>query len=140
MDGLTHFDESDIIVGPGSKELIYLTMNVLEGKVILLSPAWPSYFPQAKLASKEVLTIHRKYENNWKLTKNQLSEELAKNKIPPKSLLVFTNPDNPSMYYFSRDFRACPVIQSNGSKLTYTFYEIGIFNLFLERPRDQGTN
>lgn len=36
----------DVVVGPGSKELIYLTMNVLEGTVILLSPAWPSYLPQ----------------------------------------------------------------------------------------------
>lgn len=96
VDGISHFDESDIIVGPGSKELIYLTMNVLERTVILLSPAWPSYLPQAKLASKETLIIHRTFENDWKLTATQLAEALTKNPVPPKSLLVFTSPDNPS--------------------------------------------
>jgi len=96
VDGIHHFDESDVIVGPGSKELIYLTMNALEGYVILLSPAWPSYLPQAKLASKKTLIIHRTIENKWKLTAEQLSQELAKNPVPKKSLLIFTNPDNPT--------------------------------------------
>ena len=36
----------DVICGPGSKELIYLTLNALETTVIILKPAWPTYSPQ----------------------------------------------------------------------------------------------
>lgn len=46
FDGVTIYNESDVICGPGSKELIYLTLNALETTVIILKPAWPTYLPQ----------------------------------------------------------------------------------------------
>ena len=73
-DKINHYDESGVICGPGSKELIYLTMNALETKIIILKPAWPTYMPQTKLANKKVLTIDRTVENDWKLTGSDLEE------------------------------------------------------------------
>jgi len=67
-DKINHYDESGVICGPGSKELIYLTMNALETTIIILKPAWPTYMPQTKLANKKVLCIDRIVENAWKLT------------------------------------------------------------------------
>ena len=49
LDGINHFTESDVICGPGSKELIYLTMTALTTDLILLDPAWPSYAPQGEM-------------------------------------------------------------------------------------------
>jgi len=103
IDGIDHFSESDVICAPGSKELIYLTMNTLTTKVILLNPAWPSYKPQAVMANKDPVIIERTKENNWKLTAAQLDETLVKNPVPPKSLLVFTNPDNPTGCVYNED-------------------------------------
>lgn len=96
LDGFDQFEESDIIIGPGSKELIYLTMNVLAGDLILLSPAWPSYLPQARLAGKDPIIIDRKFEDGWKLQAKTLEEILSTKKVKPKSMLIFTNPDNPT--------------------------------------------
>ena len=67
-DEVNYYDESGVICGPGSKELIYLTMNALETTIIILKPAWPTYMPQTKLANKKVLCIERTVENSWKLT------------------------------------------------------------------------
>jgi hypothetical protein len=49
------------------------------------------------MAGRKSLIIHRKFENDWKLTPEQLEDELTKNPVAPKSLLVFTSPDNPSL-------------------------------------------
>ena len=38
-------------IGPGSKELIFLTQLVLEGDLILPIPSWVSYEPQAKIVN-----------------------------------------------------------------------------------------
>ena len=43
-------NEDGLVVGPGSKELIYLTMAVFSGTVWLCAPAWTTYNPQARLA------------------------------------------------------------------------------------------
>ena len=48
------------------------------------------------MANKKPLVIKRTIENKWKLTASQLDSELTANPVPPKSLLVFTNPDNPT--------------------------------------------
>ena len=47
FDKVTTYDSNDVICGPGSKELIYLTLNALETTVVILKPAWPTYSPQA---------------------------------------------------------------------------------------------
>merc|ERR1711892_140274 len=96
LDGINHFTESDVICGPGSKELIYLTMTALTTELILLDPAWPSYAPQARLANKKIRLIERLPTAQWKLTAAQLDEELSASPVPPRSMLILTNPDNPT--------------------------------------------
>ena len=86
----------DVICAPGSKELIYLTLNALETTVIILTPAWPTYLPQARLANKKILLVERKAEDLWKLRADILEDTLKKNPVEPKSIMIFTNPDNPS--------------------------------------------
>jgi aspartate/methionine/tyrosine aminotransferase len=40
--------------GPGSKELIFLTQLILDVEVLLPSPSWVSYQPQATLAGRDL--------------------------------------------------------------------------------------
>ena len=37
----------DVIVGPGSKELMFILQLVYDGEIIIPMPAWVSYLPQA---------------------------------------------------------------------------------------------
>jgi len=103
LDGINHFTESDVICGPGSKELIYLTMTALTTDLILLDPAWPSYAPQARLANKKIRLIERLPSAEWKLTATQLDAELSANPVKPKSMLILTNPDNPTGCTYTDD-------------------------------------
>lgn len=96
FDDVNHFDAEDVICAPGSKELIYLTLNALETTVIILTPAWPTYLPQARLANKKILLVERKAEDLWKLRADILEDTLKKNPVEPKSIMIFTNPDNPT--------------------------------------------
>jgi len=42
----------DVLIGPGSKELLFLTQLIYQGELLLPQPSWVSYEPQAQLASK----------------------------------------------------------------------------------------
>jgi len=43
-----------VVVSPGSKEMTSMILAVIEGPVIIPSPSWVSYLPQAKILKKEV--------------------------------------------------------------------------------------
>ena len=50
-----HVDISseNVFIGPGSKELIFQTLLMLEGPIILLAPSWVSYKPQIEIKKGE---------------------------------------------------------------------------------------
>jgi aspartate aminotransferase len=50
-------DASQIIVGPGSKAILFALMLALEGDLVLPRPAWVSYEAQAFLAGKRVIRV-----------------------------------------------------------------------------------
>ena len=45
-----NFKKEDIIIGPGTKELMFLTQIVFQGEVLLPAPSWVSYKPQSIIA------------------------------------------------------------------------------------------
>jgi len=53
LEGTT-FDAADVVVGPGSKELMFLLQLCFDGDLLLPSPSWVSYAPQARLAGRAV--------------------------------------------------------------------------------------
>ena len=57
-EGVT-LNEEGLVVGPGSKELIYLTMAVFSGTVWLCAPAWTTYNPQARLAGHKAKLLEQ---------------------------------------------------------------------------------
>ena len=44
----------DVLIGPGSKELIFLAQLVYQGELLAPSPSWVSYVPQAQLVGQGV--------------------------------------------------------------------------------------
>ena len=47
---LNQFSSDDIIIGPGTKELMFLTQIAFKGEILLPAPSWVSYQPQAMIA------------------------------------------------------------------------------------------
>ena len=84
-----------MIIGPGSKELMFLLHILFDGNIILPSPSWVSYAPQAILGRNKIELIQTKRENNWFPTGSEIEEVVLKDKN--KNYLLFLNsPNNPS--------------------------------------------
>ena len=59
------FDHKNIIVGPGSKELMFLLHLSFDGDIILPAPSWVSYEPQAIIGRNKVHWLQTSRDNNW---------------------------------------------------------------------------
>ena len=68
------FSSEDVLIGPGSKELIFQTQLVIDGELILPSPSWVSFEPQAKILNKKVHWIKTNSKQNWHVTPDKLNE------------------------------------------------------------------
>jgi aspartate aminotransferase len=90
-----NYKSENIIIGPGSKELMFLLHVIFDGEIILPAPSWVSYAPQAILGRNKSQIIQTKRENNWFPTATEIEEVILKNKN--KNYLLFLNsPNNPS--------------------------------------------
>jgi len=89
------FRANDIIIGPGTKELMFLLQILFEGDILLPIPSWVSYAPQAILGRNKVHWIETTSSNNWFPTAQQIEDIVQLNKN--KNYLLFLNsPNNPS--------------------------------------------
>ena len=89
------YKPDNIIIGPGSKELMFLLHVIFEGEIILPAPSWVSYAPQAILGRNKIQVIQTKRENNWFPTGKEIEEIILKEK--KKNYLLFLNsPNNPT--------------------------------------------
>ena len=90
-----NFNKEDIVIGPGTKELMFLTQIAFQGDIILPAPSWVSYQPQAYIAKNKVHWIQTTSDSNWFPTAEQLEKKIKQ--IKEKNLLLFINsPNNPS--------------------------------------------
>ncbi|MDB3982217.1 aminotransferase class I/II-fold pyridoxal phosphate-dependent enzyme [Candidatus Pelagibacter sp.] len=89
------YKPENVIIGPGSKELMFLLHVIFDGEIILPAPSWVSYAPQAILGRNKTQILQTKRENNWFPTATEIEEIILKDKS--KNYLLFLNsPNNPS--------------------------------------------
>ena len=89
------YKSENVIIGPGSKELMFLLHVIFDGEIILPAPSWVSYAPQAILGRNKVQILQTKRENNWFPTALEIEEIILRDKN--KNYLLFLNsPNNPS--------------------------------------------
>ena len=90
-----NYKSDNVIIGPGSKELMFLLHILFDGDIILPAPSWVSYVPQAILGRNKIQSIQTTRENNWFPTGAEIEEVIIKDKN--KNYLLFLNsPNNPS--------------------------------------------
>ena len=90
-----NYKSDEVIIGPGSKELMFLLHVIFDGEIILPAPSWVSYAPQAILGRNKIQILQTKRENNWFPTAKEIEEVILKDKY--KNYLLFLNsPNNPS--------------------------------------------
>jgi len=89
------YSPDNVVIGPGSKELMFLLHVIFDGEIILPIPSWVSYAPQAIIGRNKIKMLQTKRENNWFPTGSEIEEIILKNK--KKNYLLFLNsPNNPS--------------------------------------------
>ena len=89
------YNSENVIIGPGSKELMFLLQVLFEGDIILPAPSWVSYAPQAILGRNKIQSIQTTRENNWFPTGAEIEKVILKDRN--KNYLLFLNsPNNPS--------------------------------------------
>ena len=89
------YNSDNVIIGPGSKELMFLLHVIFDGEIILPAPSWVSYAPQAILGRNKIQILQTKRENNWFPSGQEIEEIILKDEN--KNYLLFLNsPNNPS--------------------------------------------
>ena len=92
----------NIIIGPGSKELLFLLQLVYYGELIIPTPSWVSYAPQAKIIGRNIFWVPTRKENFWRLTPEELDKICRHDPHRPR-LLILNYPSNPTGYTYKQD-------------------------------------
>ncbi len=87
--------EDDVLIGPGSKELMFILQLAYYGDILIPSPSWVSYAPQAQIIGRNVHFLPTQIENNWRLTGEELDRFCASDPDHPR-ILILNYPSNPT--------------------------------------------
>lgn len=85
----------DVLIGPGSKELMFLLQLVYYGDLVIPTPSWVSYQPQADIIGRHVRWLQTDLENEWHLTPDEL-ERLCQEDPDRPRIVIFNYPSNPT--------------------------------------------
>jgi aspartate aminotransferase len=96
----------NIYIGPGSKELLYQTILLINGTYLIPKGSWVSYLPQIKANNKMAIILNTFREDNYKLTSTVLDKYCKKNPSKNK-LLILNSPNNPSGAIYSESELEC---------------------------------
>ena len=91
-----------IFIGPGSKELLYQTILILEGIFLIPKGSWVSYGPQIKSKNGAYAILETYLENNFKLTP-QVLENYCKEYPNKQKILILNSPNNPTGAVYSSE-------------------------------------
>lgn len=93
---------NEILVSNGAKQSVCNTVMALvnEGEeVIIPAPYWVSYPQMAKLAGATPVFVNAGFEQNFKMTPEQLEEAIT----PKTRLLILCSPSNPTGSVYSKE-------------------------------------
>ena len=92
----------DVMIGPGSKELLFLAQLCFQGELLLPAPSWVSYQPQATLLGLPTRWIPTTVEDGWRIRAEDLRAACQTDPTRPR-LLILNYPNNPAGTTLSAD-------------------------------------
>ena len=94
------FAAEDVMIGPGSKELMFILQLVYYGELVIPTPSWVSYAPQAHIIGRQIKWLDTDAKNNWKVTPENLAKLCVVDPDRPR-LIILNYPSNPHGYTYS---------------------------------------
>ncbi|MAA66670.1 MAG: aspartate aminotransferase [Alteromonadaceae bacterium] len=92
----------DVLIGPGSKELLFILQLAYYGDLLIPRPSWVSYAPQARIIGRSVYWLPTHAENNWQLTAEELDIICRDDPTRPR-ILILNYPSNPTGCTYTED-------------------------------------
>jgi len=99
----TPISPQQVIIAPGSKAMLFALLMALDGDLLLPTPSWVSYAPQARLLAKPVYFIPASVVDGYTLTIENL-DETAQNTHSTSKILIINSPNNPTGRMLTADF------------------------------------
>lgn len=90
-----HCTGEQVLIGPGSKELMFLLQLVFYGDLVIPTPSWVSYVPQARIIGREVRLLPTRHEDRWQLSAEQLDAFCREDPGRPR-IVILNYPSNPT--------------------------------------------
>lgn len=89
------YDYDQVLIGPGSKELMFLLQLVYYGDLVIPIPSWVSYAPQARILGRQVQWLPTITENSWMLSAEMLDKHCREDPDRPR-IVIINYPSNPT--------------------------------------------
>ncbi|MDO9190944.1 MAG: aminotransferase class I/II-fold pyridoxal phosphate-dependent enzyme, partial [Sulfurimicrobium sp.] len=86
---------ADVLIGPGSKELMFILQLVYYGDLVIPTPSWVSYAPQAQIVGRQIRWVPTRLENDWRLMPEEL-DRLCKEDPGRPRIVILNYPSNPT--------------------------------------------
>ncbi len=91
----TNPSAQDVLIGPGSKELMFLLQLSCYADLILPSPSWVSYGPQARIVGRHTHWLPTTEASGWRISAQDLEDHCAADPDRPR-LMILNYPSNPT--------------------------------------------
>lgn len=99
VNGIVRTGE-DVLIGPGSKELMFILQLVFYGDLVIPAPSWVSYSPQASIIGRQIRRVNTLPENGWRMQADELEAICLEDPGRPR-LLILNYPNNPAGITYS---------------------------------------
>jgi len=96
------YSPDNVLVGPGTKELMFLVQLVYYGDLVIPTPSWVSYAPQAGIIGRPIKWLRTRPETGLGVEPDAL-EELCREDPDRPRLLILNSPSNPTGLSYSAE-------------------------------------
>ena len=97
-----NFKAENVLIGPGSKELMFIVQLVYYGDLVIPTPSWVSYAPQAQIIGRHIRWVPTRLTNSLNLMPEDL-EKLCEPDPDRPRIVILNYPNNPSGSTYTTD-------------------------------------
>lgn len=94
-----NYSADNILIGPGTKELMFILQLAYYGELIIPTPSWVSYAPQAEIIGRKLRWIPTNPHNDLHMEASTL-ENICREDVTRPRLLILNYPSNPTGFTY----------------------------------------